>query len=634
LSKSRIFFILVILIAVTLICSNLSLSKDDYIEQYREAANRYYELLATAKASGYDTSEAEELMEQAKVAEKEGFYRAALIIIEQAIETLETKLEGQPDFIITPSSEPTKTPEPTITQKPTEIPLPTITPTPVRTPEPTGTPQPLITQKPTEIPLPTITPTPVRTPETIETPEVTETPKATEKPTVTETPEGTETPEIITPEDAESCPFGLDGCHQTLFEELLPHYKNTGVKWLLFNSIIWEDNKPPDWSVIDGFIKKLTGEGFSLIIEIHLSSNGFPDDPSDYGKFISRCVSRYDGDGDYNNDGLEDGEALPAIYYWKIWNEPALKHFWDDSPEDYAELIRISGINAHEANPEAKIIFGGFSNKGEVLGEKTEDEFMTRFYSHTFSDGTKACDYLDFMNYNYYGTSEGLTDFLKYQLELMKKYNINKPFMMTEYGYTGGVNFSFEDGSSRESSIREQALEVIKSHITALSLGAEKIIYFSFSDQKRQLKDISSDAVFVSSKSAEDIYTHDILSYNGLAYFDYEPKPAAKCYEVMVEKLNNKKISHELLGMAKGARCFVFVNKNSTSKEEKPLYILWNEGEEEQNISVDLGWQKAKITSFLLIKGEEVYTGEINAKEGLFEIHLGKEPVFLEYLPE
>jgi len=416
---------------------------------------------------------------------------------------------------------------------------------------------------------------------------------------------------------------------------LLPHYKNTGVKWLLFNSIIWEDNKPPDWSVIDGFIKKLTEEGFSLIIEIHLSSNEFPDDPSDYGKFISRCVSRYDGDGDYNNDGLEDGEALPEIYYWKIWNEPALKHFWDDSPEDYAELIKISGINAHEANPEAKIIFGGFSNKGEVLGEKTEDDFMERFYSHTFADGTKACDYLDFMNYNYYGTSEGLSDFLKYQLELMKKYNINKPFIMTEYGYTGGVNFSLEDGSSRESSIREQALEVIKSHITALALGAQKIIYFSFSDQKRQLKDISSDTIFVSSKSVEDIYTHDILSYNGLAYFDYEPKPAARCYEVMVEKLNNKKISHELLGMAKGARCFVFVNKNSTSsKEEKPLYILWNEGQEEQNISVDLGWQKAKITSFLLIKGEEVYTGEINAKDGLFEIHLGKEPVFLEYLPE
>ena len=696
--KNRVFFIFTLLVAIALIFPNLSLSKDDYIEKYKESQDHYYELLSKARAAGYDTTEAEELFAQAKLTEKEGFPRAALIVLEQAIAILEEKMEGQPDIIpppatteapgptvtpkatITPkptetmkptaspkptetmkptvtpkptetmkptaSPKPTETMKPTVTPKPTETMKPTVTPKPTETMKPTVTPKPTETMKPTVTPKPTETMKPTVTPKPTETMKPTVTPKPTEtmKPTETVKPEATPEPTetmkpTVTPEpgktpisyeNPEDCFFGFDGCHQSLFKELLPHYLETGAHWLLINSIIWEDNKPPDWNFIDEQIQLLTDEGFSLIIELHLSSPEFPEDPDDYGKFIARCVSRYDGDGDYNNDGITDGEPRPEILYWKISNEPALERYWEDSAEDYAELIRISGENAHNSNPKAKIIFGGFSNKGNLLGEKCNEEFMEEFLSYTFKDGSNVSSYLDIMDYHYYGTSKGLNTFIKTQLALLKKHNIEKPFIMTEYGYTGGVTFSFEQGGTKESSIRNQALEIVKAQVVALSLRAEKIIYFSFSDQKRQLKEVSNDTIFVSSKPAENIYTHDILSYNGLTYFDFEPKPALECYKAIVEKLKNRKISHELLGVGKDIRCFLFTDKKD--ENAKPIYILWNEGEEEQNISIETGWEQARMTSFLLIKDEEVYTTIIKAKKGSFELHLGKEPIIMEFI--
>jgi hypothetical protein len=132
----------------------------------------------------------------------------------------------------------------------------------------------------------------------------------------------------------------------------------------------------------------------------------------------------------------------------------------------------------------------------------------------------------------------------------------------------------------------------------------------------------------------EDIYQHDILSYDGLYYFDFDTKPSMFCYKVLAEKLRNRKISHEVLGVGEGVRCFIFVkNKDFSSSDDTPLYVLWNETDKKQNISLTLPWKKAKLTSFVLLQGEEIFTSDLEAKDGNFEIHLSGEPVLIEFTP-
>ncbi|MEQ8173159.1 MAG: hypothetical protein ABRQ38_30015, partial [Candidatus Eremiobacterota bacterium] len=152
--NKKIFIPVIIMIIIAIIYPSISLCKTDYKEEYEKAINHYYELLATARSSGYDTTEAEGLREQAEVTKKEGFIRAAFMLIEEANTKLEEKLQGQPDFVI-PTSAPSELPAVTPTQKPTRV--PTQKPTEIPAQKPTETP----TQKPTEIPAqkPTETPT-------------------------------------------------------------------------------------------------------------------------------------------------------------------------------------------------------------------------------------------------------------------------------------------------------------------------------------------------------------------------------------------------------------------------------------------------------------------------------------------
>ncbi|MEQ8222785.1 MAG: hypothetical protein ABRQ37_10820, partial [Candidatus Eremiobacterota bacterium] len=144
-NNKKIFIPLIVMIVIAMIYPTISLCKTDYKEEYEKALNHYIELLATARSSGYDTTEAEGLREQAEVTKKEGFIRAAVMLIEEANKKLEEKLQGQPDFVMA-TSVPSELPAATPAQKPTETPAQKPTETPMQ--KPTEIP----TQKPTEIP--------------------------------------------------------------------------------------------------------------------------------------------------------------------------------------------------------------------------------------------------------------------------------------------------------------------------------------------------------------------------------------------------------------------------------------------------------------------------------------------------
>ncbi|MEQ8189570.1 MAG: hypothetical protein ABRQ39_16490, partial [Candidatus Eremiobacterota bacterium] len=606
--NKKILIPVIAIILIAIIYPSISLCKTDYKEEYEKAINHYYELLATARSSGYDTTEAEGLREQAEVTKKEGFIRAAFMLIEEANKKLEEKLQGQPDFVM-PTSAPSELTAVTPVQKPTANQKPVETPT--------------VTQKPTETP--TVTQKPTETPISAAT--------------VTPTPEETNISSSF--DRNEGALFGINSVHQPIFNELIPYYKKTGGKWIILNGLYWAKKKPPTWSKIDEQINSIYNSGFSIIIEINIEAKEqggaaeFPSSPEDYSKFMFRCAARYDGDGDYNNDGISDGPALPKINYWKILNEPNLNRYWEDTPANYAKLIRLSSENVRKANPDGKIIFGGISNKNIIIDEKANTTFLDNLFKFTFPDGKKIQNYLDYMNFHYHGTSRGMDEFLQNQMEIMKKYNVKKPFIMGEIGCPGGIKFSFEEGQTINASLENQAIEMVKMFVTALARGAEKIVYLSISDQKKQLKDsLSNDTIFVSDETAEDIYQHDILSYDGLYYFDFDAKPAMFCYKVLAEKLRNRKISHELLGVAEGVRCFIFVkNRDFLSSDDTPLYVLWNETDKKQNISLNLPWQKAKLTSFVLLQGEEIFTSGLEPQGGNFDIHLSKEPVLIEFAP-
>lgn len=66
-----------------------------------------------------------------------------------------------------------------------------------------------------------------------------------------------------------------------------------------------------------------------------------------WSNFISDVVGRYKG----------------RVSHFEIWNEPNLDRFWKPYPdvEEYAALLRAAYLSAKDADPDARIVFGGLS---------------------------------------------------------------------------------------------------------------------------------------------------------------------------------------------------------------------------------------------------------------------------------
>jgi hypothetical protein len=70
-----------------------------------------------------------------------------------------------------------------------------------------------------------------------------------------------------------------------------------------------------------------------------------PADPTEYANFVRDTVNRYKAD----------------VHYWEIWNEPNLEEFWAPAPNPaaYAKLLRAAYLAVKQADPTAKVVFGG-----------------------------------------------------------------------------------------------------------------------------------------------------------------------------------------------------------------------------------------------------------------------------------
>src|SRR5690606_15981375 len=56
-----------------------------------------------------------------------------------------------------------------------------------------------------------------------------------------------------------------------------------------------------------------------------------------WASFVYAAVERYRG----------------HVHVWEVWNEPDLSMFWSGSVADYARLLKVAYLAAHQADPNA-----------------------------------------------------------------------------------------------------------------------------------------------------------------------------------------------------------------------------------------------------------------------------------------
>lgn len=77
------------------------------------------------------------------------------------------------------------------------------------------------------------------------------------------------------------------------------------------------------------------------------AAHNVPRDPADYASFMSRFAERFKG----------------RVAAYEIWNEPNIKRFWSTGPDaaEYTRLLRASFTAVRQADPAARVVFGGLS---------------------------------------------------------------------------------------------------------------------------------------------------------------------------------------------------------------------------------------------------------------------------------
>lgn len=96
-----------------------------------------------------------------------------------------------------------------------------------------------------------------------------------------------------------------------------------------------------------------------------------PDNP--WARFVGLVVERY----------RPGGSAGTNVRHWEIWNEPDLCHFWSGTPEEYARLLKVAYLVAHQIDPQATILWGG-------LAHFANGDFLTRLMAALQTDPMAA----------------------------------------------------------------------------------------------------------------------------------------------------------------------------------------------------------------------------------------------------
>lgn len=166
-----------------------------------------------------------------------------------------------------------------------------------------------------------------------------------------------------------------------------------------------------------------------------------------YKNFLASVVERYDGDGVDDMPGL-----TTRVEDWEIGNEyDGSCGGYQNNPEGYGELLKISYATIKQADPTALVLNAGAL---EIIGNGPGPEETKKFWETFFQKGYDQ--YLDVFNFHYNkernGAEETPDDWiahLDFWSELMEGSDGKKPLWVTEFGtYSGTPKASVPPGEN------------------------------------------------------------------------------------------------------------------------------------------------------------------------------------------
>ncbi len=198
--------------------------------------------------------------------------------------------------------------------------------------------------------------------------------------------------------------------------------------------------------------------------------------------FVYQAVARYRPGGIASRevDGWPSGRGVRA---WEIWNEPDLTFFWSGSAADYARLLKVAAIAARQADPQARILFGGLA-----IFEKPNwlRDVLTALQGDPHPDLRDAFGwYFDVLPIHSYSYAWQTFRYLNQAKAILGEFGLSKELWVNESGLPVWDDYpgpTWDPNSIYRGTKDEQAAYVVQSAAYALWLGARVVFHFMLHD--------------------------------------------------------------------------------------------------------------------------------------------------------
>lgn len=233
----------------------------------------------------------------------------------------------------------------------------------------------------------------------------------------------------------------------------------------------------------DAYVQTLQEAGLQAVMVLgpwpciqtaNYTTHYLPDDMDGYASFVQDIVERYDADGVDDMPGLQ----RPVVLAWEIDNEPDLhnavpprgaKRDIDPStfqtPQEYAEIVRVTAAAIRQAAPEATVLLGGMYNARSPSGRRYLDTVLAE---------PGVMDAFDVLSLHCYSEDDSLNA-IEQTIAVADAVAPDRPLWITEIGVTS-------QGSQRWQTEDWQARMLAGIYGAAAAGGVERVFWHTLSD--------------------------------------------------------------------------------------------------------------------------------------------------------
>ncbi|MBA3872645.1 MAG: hypothetical protein H0X30_26210 [Anaerolineae bacterium] len=203
-----------------------------------------------------------------------------------------------------------------------------------------------------------------------------------------------------------------------------------------------------------------------------------------WATFVYAAVTRYKPGG-----LLATSLGWPAgagVNVWEAWNEPDLTMFWSAGVDEYARLLKVTYLIAHQADPNTRVMFGGLA-----YGNPDQDDWLAKVLAIYAADPLRQTynwymDQVAVHNYTYARRSGLVVSRIETELA---NHGLSRPVWLNESGvpvwddYPGPVWTANKPGERLyRATMQQQANFWVASTVLAWASGADVVFYHQLYD--------------------------------------------------------------------------------------------------------------------------------------------------------